>query len=323
VPSFRDRRRLRIDARLGPGIAWLPLHEWDPTLRLPVLAPGHYELETRASVDGMTWSAGPRAAFRVRPPWYQRWWARLGAMALAVGAGVLLYRVRVGFGLRLQEQRARIARDLHDELGSGLGSIGIVAAVAGGDGLSEPERRRLTATIADTATDLGNALSDIVWSLRPGPSSLRDLCHYLAHRAGLLFPGSLPTLTIDFPSEWPEQELSLLLRRDILLIGVEALRNAARHSEADRVLLRVAPAEGTWWTLVVEDNGRGFAPLAPRGDSGVHGLDNMQRRADEIHGQLVIGAAESGGTRVALRFRLEGSLVRPRSRHGRTRLAGS
>jgi signal transduction histidine kinase len=136
------------------------------------------------------------------------------------------------------------------------------------------------------------------------------------HRARLLFPGSLPALTTDLPSDWPEQELSLLLRRDILLIGLEALRNAARHSEADHVLLRVAPADGAWWTLVVEDNGCGFPPVAPRGDSGVHGLDNMQRRADEIHGHLVIGSTESGGTRVALMFRLDDSRVRPRFRQG-------
>jgi signal transduction histidine kinase len=310
VTSFRDRGRLRIEARVDEASPWLRLSELDPTLRLAALAPGSYRVETRASADGLHWSSAEPLRFVVLPPWYRRWWSLAGATALAIAVGAVLHRLRVAVAQRLQDQRVRIARDLHDELGAGLGSIGILAGIASADIVAEPERRRLVALIGDSAADLGSALSDIVWSLRKGPATLRALAYYLAERGGRLCPGPSPSLVTEFPAEWPDLDLALVVRRNVMLVIVEALRNAARHARASRVTLRVSPIDATRWMFTVEDDGRGLANGGAGGEGGGHGLDNMKQRAEEIGAALSLISSPAGGTRLVLVFDVQGRRVR-------------
>jgi signal transduction histidine kinase len=109
--------------------------------------------------------------------------------------GVVLFaahRARVAVLVRLERQRALIAMDLHDEIGSGLGSIGILSGVAASENVKDEQRRELALDIVDTAAELGNALTDIVWSLRPDSATIEGLAYRLTRRASRLFPdGSL------------------------------------------------------------------------------------------------------------------------------------
>ena len=100
-------------------------------------------------MDGVSWSEEPAVfAFEILPPWYRTWWARLGALALVGLALYAVYRVRVAVLLRLERQRTRIAMDLHDEMGSGLGGIGILAGVLGGDDIDDASRTKLAGQIS-------------------------------------------------------------------------------------------------------------------------------------------------------------------------------
>jgi len=95
------------------------------------------------------------------------------------------------------------------------------------------------------------------------------------------------------------------LRRNVLLVGLEALHNAVRHARAREVILTLRPNDGTW-TLSVRDDGAGFEPLGSTNGRHGHGLPGMRRRAEEIGAQLTVDSTPGVGTTVTLRFDLRG-----------------
>src|SRR5690606_34107759 len=107
-------------------------------------------------------------------------------------------------------------------LGSGLGSIGILAGILAGGRADPSQNRRFAEEIATTAEQLGSALSDIVWSLDPRAATLEELASRLAGHAARLFAGDDVEFTLRAPRRWPDVELPLALRRNVLLIGLEA-----------------------------------------------------------------------------------------------------
>ncbi len=292
--------------RLDPSEPW---SEPSPerTLLLPSLRPGRHRFEVRAVG---TAGASPEPAivsFRVLAPvWMRPWFVGLLAAA-AMAAAVAGYRLRVAHLMALQRQQMRIAMDLHDELGSGLGSIGVLADLAAESGPEDPRRRDLLDQIATTASELGGSMGDIVWSLRSGSDSMESLARRLSERGRRLFPEGGAVLRTRFPDSWPEARLTLALRHSLAMIGLEAMHNAARHSGASVVTLEVAPEDGRW-CLSVTDNGRGIPAQKPTegsgsgGDGGGLGLTSMRRRAGEIGAALKVESREGAGTTVSVVF---------------------
>lgn len=304
--SYRAPTAVRYQVRLHPEGAWSDART-QPVVRWVDLGPGNYRAEVRASLDGERWSAPAAAfAFSVLPPWYLEpgWLAFFGV--LLVGALLTLYRARVAHLLELERQRTRIAMDLHDELGAGLGSVGIQAGMLGRAGVPQEERRRLADEIGETAEELGTTLADIVWSLDPRASTLDDLAQRLEERGHRLFAGRETTFRVRFPASWPEGELPAPVRRNVLLVGQEALANAANHAEADAVEVDLAPVRRGEWRLTVRDDGRGFDPSEVDPREGM-GLRSMRKRAEELGAELAWRTRSGGGAEVELVFRLTGA----------------
>lgn len=303
--SFRDPVSIRYQVRLLPDREWRSTRgEGEPVFRFVDLRSGRHRAEVRASLDGRTWSPTPAVmAFEVHPPWYLRWWVLVLFAAAVVTLLALIYRARVTFLLGLERQRTRIAMDLHDEMGSGLGSVGILAGVLAHDELPRGERRRMAESIADTAAELGAALSDIVWSLDPRASTLDELAGRLAEHGRRLFASQDVEFATRFPQGWPSARVAFPVRRNVLLIGLEALHNAAQHAQARRVVLSLTP-RGPDWEFAVEDDGVGL-PAPVRLEAGV-GLASMRHRAEEIGATIACDSSPGRGTIVRLRFSLHG-----------------
>jgi signal transduction histidine kinase len=239
-------------------------------------------------------------AFEILPPWYFRpWWLAVWAL-LAAGLLTVAYRLRVAVLLELERQRTHIAMDLHDEVGSGLGSIHILSGLAADRVGSDSRLARLVTDITDTAADLSLSLSEIVWSLRSPSESLEMLIAHLTERATRLFPdGCGVTFRLEVPDPVPPVTLSLAVRRNVSLIVVEALHNAARHAHAAEVGLSLRP-DGRRWIIEVADNGTGSQDVV--GDDTGHGRAHMRRRATEIGASLAAANAPAGGHVVTLCF---------------------
>jgi signal transduction histidine kinase len=300
--SYRSPGLLKYQYRLRPDEPWTDSKGAEPVFRFLDLRPGRYAAEVRASLDGINWSAQPaRIDFEVLSPWYLRWWAIAGLALLIAAALFAAHRARLAVHLRLERQRAMIAMDLHDEIGSGIGSIGILSAVATSESVKDEQRRELAHSIVDTAAELGNALTDIVWSLRPDSATIEGLAYRLTQRASRLFPDGSPKFETDFPERWPEIDLSLAARHSLLLIGSEALHNAARHANAQIVVLGISQA-GRTWRLWVSDDGCGMAGNGNSSDSPGLGLISMRRRAEQIGAEISWSSDNGSGTRVTVLF---------------------
>lgn len=297
--SYRDPARLRYRYRLRDDEPWSE-PTTDAAFRFLDLAPGRYAISVGASLDGRNWTATAEpVAFRVRPPWYRQppFFALVVLALAALAYGV--HRVRLTRVIALERQRARIAMDLHDEIGSGLGSIGLLAAVAARR-MTDAEGHAGAARIARIASRLGIALSEIVWSLRAGNERLEAVARYLEERGHAMFDPTRTRFETVFPAAWPDARLPLPVQRNVLSIALEALANAAHHADAGRVALSIAPA-GRAWLLTVEDDGHGVAHGVNPG-TGL-GLSNMKRRAADIGATLEWSPGAAGrGTVVTLRF---------------------
>jgi signal transduction histidine kinase len=191
--------------------------------------------------------------------------------------------------------------DLHDEIGSGLGSIGILSSVAASQTVREDQRQEMTKRIAETADELGASLTDIVRSLQADATTLESLAYHLTHRAESLFADGRTQFATKFPDDWHAINLSLATRRNILLIAMESLHNAAKHAQAEHVTLLFAPSDGRKWLMRVEDDGCGSRDGAGSNGSGM-GLQSMKRRARESGAELSITSKTGRGTIVSLMF---------------------
>jgi signal transduction histidine kinase/ligand-binding sensor domain-containing protein len=311
APALRDPARLRYRVRHDGG-AWSPAGH-GRSFRMAGLAPGTHVAEVQASLDGEAWSPSVRVAVVVTPPWWRRWWAYAGAAAVLIAIGWMAHRARLAVALRLERQRARIAMDLHDEVGSGLASIGLLASVAGTDALPGDQRRAVADRIAAQSQDLGAALADIVTTLRTGDDSLASFAEHLAEAARRLVPGPSPSLALALPAPFPEVELSLPVRRNVHLLAIEAVHNAVKHADATAIILAIEDAGGRRWRLTVSDNGKGLGPPRPGG----MGLINMKRRAADIGAEIEWTTPGGGGTAVSVTFQPRAQDQRVERRLGR------
>lgn len=305
--SYRDPPGIRYRVRLSPDAAWsVPARE--PTIQLVDLPGGDYDIEVEASADEHTWvAAASTLAFVVDRPWYLRWTVWMTVALAVAAAAVIAIRVRRAVEQRLVAQREAIAMDLHDEVASGLGGIGLMAGLSADGAIDEAARRAAAERIAQTARTLGESLSGIVSALREDGGSLRAVAADVVERASILFPHERPRLVVAYPPVWPEVALDRGVARNLKLIVIEALHNAAKHAAATEVVL-AAIADRDRIMFRIEDDGRG---AVDDGRSGL-GLVSMRRRARRIAADLTI-ASQPGGRGTAVVVALEPRRRTPRS----------
>jgi signal transduction histidine kinase len=200
----------------------------------------------------------------------------------------------------MEQERARIAQDLHDELGSDITEIGMLAARARSISGSEEERGRHLAQMGDKAREMVNALEEIVWAMNPTHNSLASLVSYFSFYAERF----LGLANIN----WELEELpgaancavDSRRRHELFLAFREALTNIVRHSGATQVKLAIG-AENGELRLVVTDNGCGLAPVNGNGHAhGKDGIANMKARIEGLGGRFDIVSQNGHGTTVNL-----------------------
>jgi signal transduction histidine kinase len=197
----------------------------------------------------------------------------------------------------LEKERARIAKDLHDDLGANLTQIIFLSErveVARHDG---QETAQWFDLIPATAQQTIQSLDEIVWAVNPRHDTLESLANYLSQFAQQHLALANVRCVLDVPAVLPAVPLSAEVRHNLLLTSREALQNVARHAAATEVRLTLK-IDDSGLNIVIADNGRGFDTNS-RNSNG-NGLYNMQRRLQEIGGRLEISSRPGNGTRVFL-----------------------
>jgi signal transduction histidine kinase len=320
--SFYGQAPLKYQYRLeGIDKEWSVPSE-ERSVNYARLSPGSYRFLARAiNRDGISSPEPAAIEFRILPPIWQRWWFVMLSLTLVGVAVYALYRYRISRLIELERVRMRIAGDLHDEMGSGLGSIGILSGLAAEDELDEAQRKQIARKIAQTNGELGTALGEIVWTLRPGSATLEALAYHLAERGGRLFPRSGTLFSTDFPVAWPKISLSLAVRRSLLLIASESLHNAARHADASKVVLGMAAA-GKRWRMWIADDGKGLPEDTSRDNQTGLGLASMKRGAEEIGADISWSCNGAPGTTVTVVFDPHAEEQRAKRKEQRAKLNG-
>ena len=201
--------------------------------------------------------------------------------------------------LKIENLRARIAADLHDDIGSTLSSTSIFAAMLRKQmPARKGQKKELLARIEKNLVEVQESLYDIIWSVNPENDSLEDIILKMQDYAREVMDVQGIVLHLNLPAAGASQQVPMAGRRLMYLVFKEAVNNVVRHSRCTEATLSVSVTKEAV-TITVSDNGRGFDPdKAARGN----GLSNMRHRARSIGGTLEIRSGPGIGTAVRLRI---------------------
>jgi len=200
----------------------------------------------------------------------------------------------------VEAERSRIARDLHDDLGSSLTEISLLADAGPGSPPSLKRAGQRFQTIGDKARAVVNALDVIVWLVNPRKDVLPFLIGYLGSYAEEYLSSSGIGCHLRIPRDIPSVPLSAEVRHSLFLAVKETLHNIVRHAHASEVMMELAVASGQL-RIVIIDNGQGFdSGPSPTGN----GVSNLHDRLAGIGGRCQIDSGPEVGTKVCLTFPL-------------------
>jgi signal transduction histidine kinase len=210
---------------------------------------------------------------------------------IAIDNARMFLRIRT---LAADEERSRIARDLHDHVGSSLAMIGFevdrALAKTGADTEVEPILRELRRQVSAVVSDVRDTLYD----LRTDVSDARDLTETTAEFLARVQQrsGILTHCDLRLPNRLP-----LVIERELWQIVREAIVNAERHSQATHLMV-ASRQTGDLVSLTVRDDGVGLDATNARPDS--YGLVGMRERAQRLDGELSVRSLDGGGTEMRL-----------------------
>ena len=261
---------------------------------------GSYIFKVRATdAEGNELRGNARFMLRVRQPFYKTWWFIGLAAALFFGLIWFIFQVRLRQRLEKEDIRRRIARDLHDEVGSTLTTISILSESVLRQMDLDGEKTRLGG-IGEKARTAMSSMSDIVWSVNPQNDSMDKIVERMIRfAADTLEPLGISAI-FDIEKEVYALQLPMEQRKDFYLFFKEATTNVAKHSGADRAVFSLKKT-GRQLHFTLEDDGKGL-PTQPQGSLGGNGLKNMAARAEALGADFLIDNGIDCGTFVALKI---------------------
>ena len=207
----------------------------------------------------------------------------------------------------LLNERLRISRELHDDIGSTLGSISIYSEVAKKRNAKNESANEVLAKIGLASRELIDKMSDIVWSLNPNNESFDQLQNRMMAFAAMM----LAPRNISYDLSSGEEVKTIYLtgeqRKNIFLIFKEALYNIVKYADCKNVHIMLT-AQKNGLAMIIRDDGKGFDIAKVNGNEmphesenlGGNGIKNMQARADDMNATLCIDSKINEGTTVQL-----------------------
>ncbi len=273
------------------------------------LPPDTYRLRVIACNSAGRWNTtGASLTLTVVPAWWETLTFRVLAAVLLTAATALIARkiAQRRFQQRLQrlerenaleKERARIARDLHDDLGASLTEVGLLA-----DSLVEAAPSELAPQLSGLAwrtRRLATDLSGIIWTMNASNTTLDRLAGFLRRYAERLFRYTGTRCLVTGVESIPAIPLPPDPQHQLLAVAKEALNNTLKHARATEACIDLRYAQGCF-ELSIRDNGIGFT-LDPATAASGNGLRNMRSRLTELGGTFEIVSSPGAGTRVTCR----------------------
>ncbi|MDB6068517.1 MAG: Integral rane sensor signal transduction histidine kinase [Pedosphaera sp.] len=246
--------------------------------------------------------------------WQRGWFLTVtggGSLVVAAGVAQVFERRRAQRKIRRLEQeravaaeRARIARDIHDELGASLTKIHKLAEMMV---RNKPEEdNKFSKTISNTARDTIQTMDEIVWAVNPKNDTLKEMADYLVFFTEDFLRPSGIACCLEVPLNLPGIPVTAEVRHNVFMVVKEALNNAVKHAAAGQIRFGL-DHDANKLEIEIADNGRGF-----RRDETTavgNGLENMRRRMSGIGGELNIQSEPGKGTTVRLQALLRAGKI--------------
>ncbi len=304
--SLTDTAHYQVKLGGDDNSEWLDVKA--PRALYTTLKPGSYAFQARVATAKNKWSESVTPLRIERPPYYYQTWGFYLFVGLsAIGTGLLLHSRRMRVVNKIQHlehktalisERERIARDMHDDLGSRLTHISLIAEI------SEQEDRSLTKEqtheLNIAVRQAARAVEEIVWAAKPDNDNSDNTIDFLIQYAEHLLSAAQIACHNNSGEHLSQAYLSPEHRHAVFLVFKEAINNVIKHSNATEVKLSISNG-GEKFTVRISDNGDGFdSQQVPQG--GGNGLKNMVARMTGIDGVCSVRSTVNDGTVVKIIF---------------------
>ena len=271
------------------------------TITYPNLQPGAYALLYRAcTLSGNCKKTFNRFEVLIHPPIWKTWWFKTAMFILGLFLAIFAIRFYIRNRLRdqkfafekqelilknelqLQQERNRIADELHDELGGKLSSIKFAGKKVQ-RAKSLDEVKNINKRVSDISTELIDSMRSIIWAMDTHNDNLSSLLANIRNYASTLADDNEINLSLDFPQLSENPIVKGQIRHHLYLAIKEVLNNVLKHSSADLIKIKIAYATERL-DIFIYENGKGFEPNEVR--SAGRGLKNLNKRMTIINGEM-------------------------------------
>ncbi|MDB6016472.1 MAG: Integral rane sensor signal transduction histidine kinase [Pedosphaera sp.] len=277
---------------------------------------GHYQFRVRG-LDMMGMLTGSESSLNVfvpQPFWKTPWFWGLAAISItAMIVGISRYfvwhrmrreMVRLKDQRALEQERLRIAHDIHDDLGARITQISLFSAMSQENPAFPDKARANFDRVSKMSRELVSALYETVWAVNPENDNLDALGNYLRQMVTQLCEQTALRCRFHVQELPHEVQVSSQTRHNITMAVKEAVHNIIKHSKASEVTLRMAFSGGLL-DVSVHDNGSGFQPSE---NFPGNGLSNMKRRLKNIGGSCFVESKPDHGTTIRMSLRVRKSI---------------
>ncbi|MEJ1238395.1 two-component regulator propeller domain-containing protein [Chryseolinea sp. T2] len=302
---------------------------------------GKYTFKAKAVNSEGYWSKELQYSFIILPPWWKTWWAYL-SYALSFGVMMWMFtwfrsrqlkaennRLEENIKVRtielerslsekyqlmetverqeaLLKERTRISRELHDDIGSTLGSISIYSEVAKNRAAKKQDTDEVLLKIGHASRELIDKMSDIVWSLNSNNESFEKLQNRMLTFAAMILASRNILFDFTADEELKRIQFTVEQRKNVFLIFKEALHNMVKYSDCKTAWITLS-LDNNVLIMVIRDDGKGFDPSQSNTDPafaveslGGEGIKNMHARANDLNANLRILSKKNDGTTIYL-----------------------
>jgi signal transduction histidine kinase len=237
----------------------------------------------------------------IRVYFWQTGWFQIALSSFCVLAGLISARLIAQLAVHrkerwlLERERARIARDIHDDIGSQMTQLILHGEVAQSELPADSSTRLQLDRICEEARSVLSTMDEILWAVNPKRDTFRDFTSYVCGYAQEFLKPTQIQCLFDLAPEMSAVVLDLPVRRALLMAIKETLNNAVKHSEANELVLRIA-WQAERLVVVVSDNGKGFDQTKAK--PGRNGFTNMAQRLREVEGSCFVTSQPGKGCQV-------------------------
>lgn len=305
--DYNDPSACKLRYRLiGADETWVEINN-PGKARYVRLAPGNYTFEVMAANANGDWSKVVRSVeLKIAAFWWQWKWLQALFVVGLIGTIIMMVRLQVKRSLYKKQQllekelsiireRERITADLHDDVGATLSSLNIYGDLAHSIWDANPQKsKEMVGKIAGQSRELMLRMSDIIWSMKTVENGTNGLTPRIKNFAQELLWGKGIEVEIQIDESTMSGVSNPMIRKNIILIIKEALNNAAKYSEAKKVII-LLEKRGEMLALEIADDGKGFEMgLEIKGN----GLDNMATRCRQMGGIFGLQSIPGKGTTI-------------------------